>query len=188
MSQKAKIDQRPLDGYRQYLLVLARVHLDPRLGKKLDPSDVVQQTLLEAHQQRDQFRGRTDAELMAWLRKILVHNLTDALRGLRRAKRDVARERSLDEAVDQSSARLAALLVGKQSSPSQRAERHEDAVRLANALAELPAAQREALVLQHWHGQSLAEIGEALGRSRTAVAGLLQRGLKRLRVLMQDEE
>ena len=188
MGQLVETDDRPLDRYRQYLFLLARVHLDPRLGEKLDPSDIVQQTLLEAFAQRDQFRGETEAEFVAWLRQILAHNLADALRGFRRAKRDVARERSLEQAMDHSSARLDAWLAAEQSSPSQRAIQHERAIHLANALAELPDAQREALILQHWHGHSLAEIGEKLGRTRAAVAGLLKRGLKRLRVLLQDEE
>lgn len=188
MSDVVAVDDQPLDGYRQYLLLLARAHLDPRLGEKLDASDVVQQTLLEAHEQRGQFRGTSGAEKAAWLRQILAHNLADALRRFRRDKRDVAREHSLEAAMDHSSARLAAWLVAEQSLPSQEAMRHEQAVRLANALAELPDAQREALVLQHWHGQSLAEIGKQLGRTRAAVAGLLKRGLKRLRVLLHDEE
>jgi RNA polymerase sigma-70 factor (ECF subfamily) len=149
---------------------------------------VVQQTLLEAHAQRTPFRGKTAAEFVAWLRQILAHNLADAIRGFRRAKRDVAIEHSLEQAMDHSSARLEAWLVAEQSSPSQQAMRHERAVHLANALAELPEAQREALVLQHWHGRSLAEIGEQLGRTRTAVAGLLKRGIQRLRVLLQEWE
>jgi RNA polymerase sigma-70 factor (ECF subfamily) len=186
MSNLAAVDDRPLDGYYQYLLLLARVHLDPRLVRKLDASDVVQQTLLEAYEQRGQFRGQNEAELAAWLRQILVHNLADALRGFRRAKRNVARERSLEDAIDRSSARLEVWISAEQSSPSQQAMRHERAVRLANALAELPDSQREALALQHWHSQSLAEIAEQLGRSPTAVAGLLKRGLKQLRVLLQD--
>jgi RNA polymerase sigma-70 factor (ECF subfamily) len=186
MSNLAAVDDRPLDGYYQYLLLLARVHLDPRLVRKLDASDVVQQTLLEAYEQRGQFRGQNEAELAAWLRQILVHNLADALRGFRRAKRNVARERSLEDAIDRSSARLEVWISAEQSSPSQQAMQHERAVCLANALAELPDSQREALVLQHWHGRSLAEIAEQLGRSPTAVAGLLKRGLKQLRVLLQD--
>jgi RNA polymerase sigma-70 factor (ECF subfamily) len=82
--------------------------------------------------------------------------------------------------------RLQAWLVADQSSPSQQAERHEQAVRLADALAQLPDAQRQALVLQHWHGWSLADIAAHLGRSPAAVAGLLHRGLQRLRTLLQD--
>ena len=176
----------PLEQYRKYLLMLARVQLDPRLRDKLDPSDVVQQTMLEAHRQRDDFRGRTEAERAGWLRQILAHNLVDALRGFRRAKRDVARERSVQEALDQSSARLEAWLAAEQSSPSQQAQQHEQSVRLADALSALPDAQREALILQHWHGCSLAQIGRQMDRSPAAVAGLLKRGLKQLRLLLQE--
>src|SRR5207253_5004214 len=107
--------------------------------------------------------------------------LTDEVRKLYTQGRDVARERSLEAALDASSARLQSWLAAEQSSPSQQAERHEQAVRLANALATLPEAQREALVLQHWHGWSLAQIASHLGRSESAVAGLLKRGLKQLR-------
>ena len=186
MSHGSKGQGQALERYRMYMLMLARMHLDPRLRAKLDPSDVVQQSMLEACQQQGQFRGRTEAERMAWLRQILAHNLADALKGLRRAKRDIARERSLEAALDQSSAQLGAWLAADQSSPSQRAEREEDALRLANALAALPDAQRDALVLQHWKGWSLAQIGEHMGRSPAAVAGLLKRGLKQLRSLLDE--
>lgn len=186
MSQEAKSRDRALDEYRQYLVMLARVHLDPRLREKLDPSDVVQQTLLDAHQKRDHFGGRTEAEKAAWLRQILARNLVDALRAFGRAKRDVAREHSLEVALDQSSQRLEAWLAAEQSSPSQQAQRHERAVQLADALAKLPEAQREALVLQNWHGWSLAEIGRHMDRSPAAVAGLIKRGLKQLRGLLQE--
>jgi len=186
MSREAKGRDRSLDEYREYLVMLARVQLDPRLREKLDPSDVVQQTLLDAHRKRDQFGGQTEAEKAAWLRQILAHNLVDALRAFGRAKRDVARERSLEAALDQSSQRLATWLAAEQSSPSQQAQRHERAVQLADALAALPEAQREALVLQNWHGWSLAEIGRHMDRSPAAVAGLIKRGLKQLRGLLQE--
>jgi len=186
MSREAEGRDRALDQYREYLVMLARLQLDPRLRGKLDPSDVVQQTLLDAHRNQDQFRGRTDAERAAWLRRILAGNLVDALRAFGRAKRDVSRERSLETALDQSSRRLAAWLAAEQSSPSQQAQQHEQAVRLADALAKLPEAQREALVLQNWHGWSLAEIGEHMDRSPAAVAGLIKRGLKQLRGLLEE--
>ena len=176
-----------LEQYRRYLLMLARIQLDPRLGGKLDASDVVQQTMLEAHRQQAQFRGSTEGELVAWLRQILAHNLADALRGLGRAKRDVARERSIDQALEQSSARLEAWLAAEQSSPSQRAMRKERMLLLADALEKLPEGQREALELHYWQGWSLSEIAARLGRSTPAVAGLLQRGLKQLRHLLQEE-
>jgi RNA polymerase sigma-70 factor (ECF subfamily) len=177
-----------LERFRAYLRLLARLHLDPRLRGKLDASDVVQQTLLQAHQARAQFRGHSDGELAAWLRQILARNLAMAVRDFARDKRDVARERPLEQALADSSSRLEAWLAAEQSSPSQRAERNEEVLRLAEALEQLPEAQREALVLQHWQGWSLAQIGRHLGRSPEAVAGLIKRGLKQLRVLLQERE
>src|SRR3954464_5677965 len=93
---------RDFSPYQSYLYLLARSHMGRRHQARLDPSDIVQQTLLHAHQKRSQFRGASEAELMAWLRQILANNLADAVRGLARAKRDVARERSLDRDVDDS--------------------------------------------------------------------------------------
>ena len=182
------VDGPTLERYRTYLRVLARLHLDPRLHGKLDPSDVVQQTLLEAHKDREHFRGQTPAERAAWLRQILARNLANAVRDLGRGKRDVDREHSLEEAVNASSARLEAWLAAEQSSPSARAERNEEAVRLAEALAALPEAQREVVVLRHCHGWSLAEISRHLGRSPSAVAGLLHRGLQQLRDQLHERE
>ena len=179
---------RLLEPFRPYLRLLARLHLAPQLRGKLDPSDVVQQTLLQAYQALDQFRGHSEAEWAAWLRQILVRNLAQAVRDFGRAKRDLAREQSLQAAVDASSARLEAWLAADQSSPSQRAEQAEQTLRVAEALEQLPEAQCEALVLQHWQGLSLAEIGTHLGRSPEAVAGLIKRGLKQLRHLLQESE
>jgi RNA polymerase sigma-70 factor (ECF subfamily) len=184
-SQHEPQDQS-LERFRAYLRLLARVQLNPRLKSKLDPSDVVQQTLLQAHQALDQFRGTSDAERAAWLRQILARNLAMAAREFARGKRDVARERSLEASLAGSSSRLDSWLAAEQSSPSQQAERNEQVLRLAEAVEELPEPQREALILHHWQEWSLAEIGEHLGRSRDAVAGLIKRGLKQLRQRLQD--
>jgi RNA polymerase sigma-70 factor (ECF subfamily) len=175
------------ERFRHYLRFLAGCHLDPRLRGKVDPSDLVQQTLLEAHQKRDQFRGADEAEYLAWLRRMLANNLADAVRRCRAGKRDAARERSLDEALEHSSVRLQCWLVAEQSSPGEQAERHERAVQLADALAELPEANREALVLRYWQGWSLAQIADHLGRTPDAAAGLLKRGLHQLRGLLKEE-
>jgi RNA polymerase sigma-70 factor, ECF subfamily len=177
-----------LERFRSYLLLLARLRLPPMLRGKLDASDVVQQTLLEAHQAQDQFCGQTVGVQAAWLRQILARNLANAARDLGRAKRDVARERSLQAELDQSASRLEDWLGAEQSSPSQRAERHERAVRLAEALGALPENQREAVVLRHFHGLSLAEIGARLDCTTAAVTGLLHRGLKNLREHLQELE
>src|SRR5438270_505940 len=99
MAEDTEAGRWPLERYREYLRLLARLQLDPRLRGKLDPSDVVQQTLLHAHEKLDQFRGHSEAELAAWLRQILARNLTDAVRQYGAANRDVAREPPLDAVV-----------------------------------------------------------------------------------------
>jgi RNA polymerase sigma-70 factor, ECF subfamily len=177
----------PFDRYRSYLLFLARLQLDSRAQSKLDPSDVVQQTLLEAHVKQHQFQGNDEA-LAAWLRRALANNLRDALRAFRRDKRDMAREQSLEAGIEESSTRLARWLAADQSSPSHLASRKEDLLRMADALLLLPEAQRETIVLHHLQGWSLSEVAGQLQRSEPAVAGLLHRGLKQLRTLMQDSE
>jgi RNA polymerase sigma-70 factor (ECF subfamily) len=176
-----------LERYRPYLLLLARMHLDPRLRGKLESSDIVQQTMLEADKARGQFRG-TEAEKAAWLRRILTNNLTNALRDALREKRDVRREQSLEAAIEESSQRLGGCLAVKQSSPSERAERHEQAVGLAAALAELPEDQREAVILHHLQSQPLDEVARLMGRSRDAIAGLIKRGLQKLRERLPEPE
>jgi RNA polymerase sigma-70 factor (ECF subfamily) len=177
-----------LERFRSYLLLLARVRLHPMVRAQISSSDVVQQTFLEAHRDLAQFRGRTVGEQTAWLRQILARNLANVLRDLRRDKRDVARERSLDAALDESASRLELYLAAEQSSPSQPAERHERALRLAEALAALPENQWQAVVLRHFHGSSLVDIGRRLKCSTEAVTGLLHRGLKNLRKQLQDLE
>jgi RNA polymerase sigma-70 factor (ECF subfamily) len=188
MNHKAGKDGSTLDRFRAYLRLLARMQMGPQFQGKLDPSDLVQQTLLQALQAFDQFRGRSDAELAAWLRQILAHKLTNAAHELGRAKRDVGRECSLEAALEQSSARLEAWLVAEQSSPSQQAQRKEQVLRMADALASLPEAQREALTLHYLQSWSLDDIGQQLGRSQAAVAGLIKRGLKQLRLLLHESE
>jgi len=182
MAHEEADKDRILEKYRDYLRFLARQNLDPRLHGKFDPSDVVQQTMLEAHQAWGQFRGQSPAELAAFLRRILAHNLTDALRRYGAAARNVDLEKGLAD----SSARLEGLLAADQPSPSQQAVQVEDLQHLARALAQLPEDQRRAVELRHLHGSSVAEIAEQLMRSETAVGGLLRRGLKRLRELMSE--
>jgi RNA polymerase sigma-70 factor (ECF subfamily) len=180
--------QLDLEKFRDYLLVLARLQVDSRLTDKVDPSGVVQETLLEAHQARDQFQGRSEAEVMAWLRKALAHNLADEIRKWGAGKRDLAREESLQQALDQSSVRLERWLAREDESPSQQVERQEEALRLVAALNHLPDKQRQAVELRHLQGLSLAEVAEAMECSKSAVVGLLHRGVEKLRGLLQAEE
>lgn len=173
-----------LERFRHYLLLFARLHIGEQFRGKFDPSDVVQQTLLEAHRKRAQFRGNNEAELAGWLRQMLACEIADALRGLRRAKRNVALERTIEQAFLDSSSRLEQLLAAGHSSPSERAVKNEQLIRLAEAMAELPEDQRRAVELKHLQGKTVAAISEVLGRSETAVGGLLRRGMTRLRELL----
>jgi RNA polymerase sigma-70 factor, ECF subfamily len=175
-----------LERFRSYLVLLARVKLDRKLRGKLDASDVVQQTLVEAHEALASFRGDDLAVQAAWLRQILARNLANAVRDLTRAKRDVRKERSLQAALDNSASQLEGWLAAEQSSPSQKLERHERALQLAEALAQLPEAQRDAVVLRHFEGLPLAQIAEQLHCTTAAVTGLLHRGLKNLRKSLAD--
>jgi RNA polymerase sigma-70 factor, ECF subfamily len=174
----------PLEHYRQYLRLLARLQLDPRLRGQLDPSDIVQQTLLRAHERCDQFRGRSDEEMRAWLRAILAHTLVDTVRRFGRQKGD--RARSLEAALEQSSAKLEALLASEESSPSQGALRAERLIELAEALARLPDDQRTAVELRYLQGLAVPDVAERMGRSTVSVTGLLYRGMKALRDVMSE--
>jgi RNA polymerase sigma-70 factor (ECF subfamily) len=174
-------DQAPalpeLESYRAYLRMLARVSLDPRWRSREDASDLVQEVLTQAVASRDQFRGRSAAELAAWLRQILARKLANSARRWFQGKRDIRRERSLAE----SSARLDAWLAADGSAPEEQAQRHEQVLRLAAAVEALPEAQRDAVTLHRLQGWPLRKVAERLGRSTAATAGLIKRAMQHLR-------
>jgi RNA polymerase sigma-70 factor, ECF subfamily len=188
VTETADAGQQPLACYRDYLLLLARLQMHAHMQAKLDASDVVQQALLQAHQAQDQFRGHSEGERRAWLRKILANTLATEARKFAGEGRDISRERSIEQQLDQSSSRLEILLAAEQSSPSERAVRSDELLRLAYGLARLPADQRQVVELHHLQGLAVADVAERIGRSRPAVVGLLYRGLKRLRELLRSEE
>lgn len=174
-----------LEPYRRYLEVLARVHLDAQLRGKLDPADIVQQTLLRAYAALPTLRDQAPEVLASWLRKILAHTLADTVKHYHRDRRDVKLERSLEVDLDRSSSCLAGWLAADQTSPSRAAVRNEELLRLADALAGLPEPQREVVILKHCRGQTLKEIADHLGRSIPSIASLLRRGLAELRETMK---
>src|SRR6516162_823760 len=174
-----------LELYRRYLALLARVQIGQRLQGKVDASDVVQETFLEAHQNFPRFRGGSEAEFVAWLRQILAGNLADLLRRYLGAKgRDVRLEREIQDAFDRSSILLDRGLAARQSSPSQQAVRREMAVLLADALAQLPDDYREVLILRHLESLTFPEVARRMGRSLDSVEKLWVRALDRLRNTM----
>lgn len=175
-----------LGPYRGYLLLLARSIWSPEFRSRADPSDLVHEALLEAHQEMSE--GNVPDDLLPWLRQILRNTAVDLFRANRRAKRDIAAERSIDACLDASSARLGTWLADDLSSPSGRAEKLEELNRLADALRQLPAEQEQVVVLRYLQGLAVADIARQLVKTVPAVAGLLRRGLDRLRQSMNEAE
>jgi RNA polymerase sigma-70 factor (ECF subfamily) len=166
-----------LEEYYGYVSVLVRQSFPAHLAARVEPDDLVQEVLLKVWGADPDFGIRSEGERLSFLRKACASVLMDTIRRFDRGKRRVSLDRSLDD----SSARLEGCLAAVQSSPSQRASKHEQLLRLAQALAELPENQRRAVELRHLKRHSLAETAGILGISLPAAAGLLRRGLGTLR-------
>jgi RNA polymerase sigma-70 factor (ECF subfamily) len=161
------------------------VAIGRRLQGKLDASDLVQETFLEAHRDFAAFRGATEAELAAWLRRVLAHNLANAVRHYRGTRRrDVTLERALAAGLEDSSRGLGAAPTARHSSPSQQAARQEERVRVADALGRLPEGYRAVLVLRHLEGLSFPAVARRMGRTLPGVEKLWVRALARLRRIL----
>jgi RNA polymerase sigma-70 factor (ECF subfamily) len=174
-----------LELYRNYLSLLARLEIGRRLQRKVDDSDLVQETYLQAHRHFAQFRGTTEAELVSWLRQILADVVAKLVRhyyGTQR--RDVRLERDLVAELEQSSRVLGEGLVARQSSPSQQAARREQAVLLADALQQLPESYREVIILVHLEGLGFPLVARRMGRTVDSVKNLWARAVPRLRRLL----
>jgi RNA polymerase sigma-70 factor (ECF subfamily) len=170
--------------YRAYLLALARAQLGRHLRNKCDPSDLVQQTLLEAHRDFGVFQGAHEPELLAWLRRILAHNLYNEARHFGAQQRDAAREVSLEQwqaGLEHSSAALRRCLADEQSTPSQIAVEREAAVQLADALGQLPEDYQTVLILRVFEGLPAEEVAQRMNRTAGAVRMLQMRALTALR-------
>jgi len=183
-SELAPDESIDLSRYRPYLLMLARLQFDEVLRAKLDASDIVQQTLLEAHRSLAQFRGQSGPELAAWLRRILARNLADELRKYRSNKRNARLEASLQASMDESADRLEKWLAVEDASPSECAIVNEQIVAVAKALLALPDNARQAIELHYLRGESLAQVAMRLNCNEVAVASLLRKGLKQLRGIL----
>jgi RNA polymerase sigma-70 factor, ECF subfamily len=174
-----------LEVYRRYLGLLARIEIGRNLQAKCDASDLVQDTLLEAHRNFPRFQGSSETQFVCWLRQIMAANLANLLRRyLGTQGRDVRLERELAVGLDRSSRMLDRGLVTRGSSPSHQASRREQAVLLADALEQLPPDYREVLVLRHLEGLTFPEVSRRMDRSLDSVEKLWVRGLAQLRQVM----
>lgn len=175
-----------IERYRDYLRVIADMQLGPRMRAKEDVSDVVQATMLQAHAAESEFRGSTEAELKAWLKTILSNTLVNLAKKYKAKKRDFRLERSIDQSLQDSAMRIVGELSASKTSPSAHLMRQERAEQLADALTKLLDDEYEAVTLKHIHGLTVAEIAQRIGRTPEGVAGLLRRGLKKLRLSLQE--
>jgi RNA polymerase sigma-70 factor (ECF subfamily) len=174
-----------LEQYRGYLLMLAHRHLDERLRRRIDPWDIVQYTFLEAQRDLNSFRGSTPAEFAVWIRNILRNNVATAVaRHVSAQKRSIGRE--VNVGTDSDAGRWVSQVPGSTTSPSRRVIRKEEILAILDALTRLPETQAEAVRLRYIEGLSLAEICERMGKSETATAGLLKRGLCKLRDILVE--
>lgn len=170
--------------FRNYLRVTAQVWLPDGLPGKIDASDLVQETMLKAHQRFGQFKGTTEAELTIWLRRILSHCLVDTLRYYRAGGRDISREQLFATPRDGSGDAFANLIAASGTSPSAVAERREAAVLLADALSQMPAHYRQVILLRNLKDKPWKDVATDMRREIGTVRALWIRALNDLRERM----
>ena len=172
--------------YEAWLRILARNEIDSRFAGKFDPSDAVQQTMLEAWKGWDQFRGSQEPQRLAWLRQILAHQLAHLARHYGGTqKRDVAREVSIDQTLCQSAQRLDALLPAGDPSPSRLAAANEQRLMLAEVLERLPPDYRQVIMLRNLEDLPHEEVSRRMGRTEGAVRMLWLRALAALKEALE---
>jgi len=180
--------------YRNYLRMVVRTGLGPRLRERVELSDVVQEALVEVVKQFPQFTGQNEAALVGWLRRLVSQKLADLARYHNRVKRaGAATSLALEAPFDsgghagerEANGRLLDMLALSQTSPSEAASRRELIVLLADALAALPESEADVLWLYHAENLSFEAIGDRIGLSRKAIRGIWARGLKHLRPMLE---
>ncbi len=174
-----------LQWYVNYLTILATTQLDRRLNRRLNPSDLVQETMLAAHRDFGAFRGQSQPELLGWLRQILINTLHRTIaKHVKAGKRDIRREISIDQIshqLEESACNLAGLIPGNTDSPSASMRAREDAVQLANELSKLRSQYRDVIVYRVLQGMSFEEIANRMDRSGGAVRMLWLRALEQFK-------
>ena len=177
-----------VERYRPYLRLLARQAIGQRFQGKIEPSDVAQETLAGACKDWELLRKFNEPELLAGLRTRLQNDVKDAVDYWTRHKRDVGNLQHSAPSVEQSHAQLVEKIAADQTSPSEKVMREELLVRFAAALEQLSEAQRTAIELRHIKAWSLKEISRSMGRSESAVAGLLRDGKRKLAAMLNEGE
>jgi len=184
-------DPRQLDMLfaqcRNFLGIVARAQVESWLRAKVDASDLVQQTLLEAYRDFHKFRGTTEAEWLAWLRQILAHNAANFVRHYRgTSKRQAQREVGLARPGDDTNSRDAPDPADTAESPSQQLLRKEREFQVAEALAQLTPDHREVILLRNLERLSFDEVAQRMDRSRPAAQMLWMRAIQKLHEILAN--
>jgi len=169
---------RLLDYYREFLLRVAREQLQSELVPKCAPSDIVQETFLQAASAFPQFKGTTDEELRGWLRQILINNLRDTARFYSAQRRDYSLE--ISTARDVADSNVAAEPPSLLPSPSEVCRATEDEIALRSALGRLSDAERQVIELRNMRGLSFSEMGAKLNKTAEAARKQWARAVDRL--------
>lgn len=172
-----------LERYRSYYRVIAQRSLVGRIGRRLDPSDVIQATYIDALQKVDQFRGTTEGEFIGWVKAILKNNLHDAAREHSAQQRDLDREWYFDN--ESETVAIQWIDDSDQTTPASRVIRGERAMALLEVMQKLTPDQRRVIELRHLQGLKIAEIAVEMERTPAAVIAVSGRAMKALESLMQ---
>ncbi|MFN3189984.1 MAG: sigma-70 family RNA polymerase sigma factor [Aureliella sp.] len=171
-----------LSSYERYLKLLADVQLGQQLRRKLDASDIVQETFLDAHKAIGRFEGESNEQFVAWLKSILAKRLANTMRHyLGTQARDVRLEARIGQSLDQSALSLGTMLASPEITPSQNIANQEQSQLVAGALSRLPEDYREVIVMRHLEGMTFPEISSAMQRTVNSVEKLWLRGMAKLK-------
>jgi RNA polymerase sigma-70 factor (ECF subfamily) len=178
-----------LQRHRRRLRRMVAFRMDPRLAARVDPSDVVQDSLIEADRRLDDYLREKPLPFYPWLRQIAWDRLVDQhRRHLRAGRRSVLREEEGRVGLPGSSVlKLADQLLDQGQGPSEALMREEMRQRVRTALDELSEPEREVLVLRYLEQLSAREVGAVLGVSEAAAKKRALRALQRLRELLEKE-
>jgi len=180
--------QQLLAGYRDRLRRMVALRLDRRLAARVDPSDIVQESLADAHRHLSDYLRDPPLPFYAWLRQFAWERVAKQYdRHVRAQRRSVTREEP-PPLPDESVAQLAHRLIASGTSPSRGVLREELRARVRTALESLKPLDREVLVLRYLEGLSNAEAATVLGIAENTAGMRHLRALERLRALLDDED
>ena len=176
---------RLFEACRSFVAVTARVQLHRRLQTKVDPSDLVQQSMLEAHRGFENFRGRTPEEWLAWLKQIVQHNVLDVDKHYRGTnRRDLRRERRIS---DPTLSHADCSPADPGPSPSQLFSKAERELQVAVAIESLPEDYRQVVLLRNLERLSFDDVAERMNRTRGACQMLWMRAVEQLRAKLSQD-